>query len=251
MRFRLKQLPRILIVHIKRFSWTGQKLRNPLNFDEEIQIDAEYICLSPQKYQTHQEVSRELNHVYRLYALIVHEGNSTTQGHYYAYIKNLENSNWYRYDDSVVTKVGKDLSNVKKNTQNVYIMFYQKYYIDEMTEEDSKNDQSQHEVIQSIKRSRKPSFYRQFREKNGKKTTLHEFMESQNQKSGDGCHHFDLFEKLQPTDEKILSAQYTRDGSDKSEPSGIKKSNSLKLQKIVKKQTLKQKKKSAILKKAP
>jgi len=78
MRFRLKQLPRILIVHIKRFSWTGSKLRNPFNFDEEIQIDAEYINLSQQKYSTDEEVSRELNHVYRLYALIVHEGNSTT-----------------------------------------------------------------------------------------------------------------------------------------------------------------------------
>ena len=116
---------------MKRFSWTGTKLKNPLNFDEEMQIDAEYMQLDAHKYPQ-ADVAREVNHIYRLYALIVHEGYSTRQGHYFAYIKNLENHNWYRYDDSTVTKVGKDLSAVRRTTQNAYILFYKKDYLEHL-----------------------------------------------------------------------------------------------------------------------
>ena len=88
MRFRIKQLPKILIIHLKRFSYNGSKLKNAVNFDEEIQIDAEYLSLNQQKYTTQQEKIREYNHFYRLYAIIVHEGYSTSSGHYYTFIKN-------------------------------------------------------------------------------------------------------------------------------------------------------------------
>ena len=119
----MKQLPQILICHFKRFSWTGQKIRNPIEFDEEIQIDAEYICLK-EKYQTKKEIAQELNHVYKLYALIVHEGKSTKQGHYYSYIKNTNNDTWYEYNDNLVKMIGPNLNSVKKNTNNAYILFY-------------------------------------------------------------------------------------------------------------------------------
>lgn len=87
MRFRIKTLPRILIVHFKRFSYIGAKLKNPLNFDEEIQIDAEYMVLNNNDKLRNEEIAKELNHVYKLYAIIVHEGYSTSSGHYYSYIK--------------------------------------------------------------------------------------------------------------------------------------------------------------------
>ena len=93
------------------------------------------------------EISRELNHIYKLYALIVHEGNSTTQGHYYAYIKNSQNRQWYRYDDSVVTLIGPDLKSVKKSIQNVYILFYEKHYFEETEDDNISNDKSQQSVI--------------------------------------------------------------------------------------------------------
>ena len=73
---------------MKRFNPYGKKLQNPLNFDEEIQIDAEYLSLNKQKYFTNESINKELNHVYRLYALIVHEGYNCDRGHYYSYIKN-------------------------------------------------------------------------------------------------------------------------------------------------------------------
>ena len=36
MRWRIKTLPKVLIIHLKRFSFTGAKLKNPLSFEEEI-----------------------------------------------------------------------------------------------------------------------------------------------------------------------------------------------------------------------
>ena len=55
---------------------------------------------------------REENHTYELYAIIVHEGRSTFQGHYYAFVRH--NGLWYRYDDDHVRLIGPDLSTVKK-----------------------------------------------------------------------------------------------------------------------------------------
>jgi len=77
MRFRITQLPRVLIIHMNRFNYNGTKLKNPLSFDEEIQIDAEYLALKESKYDTKQLMEKEFNHVYNLYAIIVHEGYST------------------------------------------------------------------------------------------------------------------------------------------------------------------------------
>lgn len=94
---------------MKRFAYDGTKLKNALNFDEEIQIDAEYLSLNRQKYQTDEQINKEFNHIYRLYAIIVHEGYSTSSGHYYSFIKNTENNLWYRYDDDVVRLVGPNL----------------------------------------------------------------------------------------------------------------------------------------------
>lgn len=160
MRFRIKQLPRILIVHFKRFSYNGTKLKNPLDFDEEIQIDSEYLALNNIKYSTYQQIEKEYNHVYRLYAIIVHEGYSTAKGHYYAFIKNQDNQLWYKYDDDNVSKVGPNLSSVKKNTNNAYILFYKKFYL-----ENKKSNQSGfmsmpvQQGISGIGRSRSPSFF--------------------------------------------------------------------------------------------
>ena len=109
--------------------------------------------------------------MYRLYAIIVHEGYSTSSGHYYTFIKNQENHHWYKYDDDVVKHVGPDLNGVKKFTQNAYILFYKKFYSDQMDH-----------PTESISRSRSPSFYQQQKEKG-----------------------LDLFEQVSPTDERMVN----------------------------------------------
>ena len=74
-------------------------------------------------------MEKEFNHVYNLYAVIVHEGYSTQRGHYYSYIKNTGTNMWFEYNDDVVKPVGKDLSSVRKFVKNAYILFYKKNYI--------------------------------------------------------------------------------------------------------------------------
>jgi ubiquitin C-terminal hydrolase len=96
-----------LIVHLKRFTSLGTKLKTPLNFPEVFSFDSDYLL---------EEVAiKERNHGYRLYAVIVHQGYSAQKGHYYCYIrpgmckggmpeecKGDDNKQWYKYDDESV-----------------------------------------------------------------------------------------------------------------------------------------------------
>ena len=118
-----------------------------LNYHEEINI-------------TDEDREREESHSYHLYSLIVHEGYSTAQGHYYAFIKHAETNLWYRYDDDVVKLIGPTLQSVKRQTQQSYMLFYQKKY-------NIKNNKSQRNSngAEFSKRnaSRSPTFYHQLR----------------------------------------------------------------------------------------
>lgn len=123
-------------------------MKNPLEFEEEIKIDKEFLAINSGRYAVynklmrtksmlnyHEEINitdedreREESHSYHLYSLIVHEGYSTAQGHYYAFIKHAETNLWYRYDDDVVKLIGPTLQSVKRQTQQSYMLFYQKKY---------------------------------------------------------------------------------------------------------------------------
>jgi len=77
MRFRLKKLPNILVIHLKRFSYNGTKLKNALHFDDKFKVDKKYMTNPKQGVPS-----------YDLFGLIVHEGYSTSQGHYFCFIFN-------------------------------------------------------------------------------------------------------------------------------------------------------------------
>jgi ubiquitin C-terminal hydrolase len=103
----LNIVPRSLIVHLKRFTPLGTKLKTPLNFPEVFSFDSDYLL---------EDVAlKERNHAYRLYAIIVHQGYSAHKGHYYCYIRPSmckggltgecegdESKCWYKYDDESV-----------------------------------------------------------------------------------------------------------------------------------------------------
>lgn len=57
-------MPRVLIVHLKRFTHLGTKLKTPLNFPEMFQFDSDYMLDSI--------AMNEQRFVYKLYAIIVH-----------------------------------------------------------------------------------------------------------------------------------------------------------------------------------
>lgn len=126
MRFRLKTLPKVLILHLKRFSFMGHKLRNAVDFDEVVRIDPEFIAFSDHHHHHHHSDAGGQDHFYELYAVIIHKGYSTANGHYFSIVKNFEDGLWYKYDDLMVTCLGPDFSSVKKSSTGAYILFYKK-----------------------------------------------------------------------------------------------------------------------------
>ena len=62
---------------------------------------------------------------YYLIGLIVHVGESSMNGHFFAYCRNNSESPWYKYNDSMVDTVKND--NELFATGTPYILFYRKY----------------------------------------------------------------------------------------------------------------------------
>ena len=79
------------MIHLKRFTNTGEKLKNPVLFPEKFSIDEENLSIFSKlsltalfnRYQKNQQTiseedkEMERNHFYNLYAFIVHEGYSS------------------------------------------------------------------------------------------------------------------------------------------------------------------------------
>ena len=101
---RLCTAPRVLTIHLKRFSFSA---------------------FGPTKYQKFVEFKPRfsleingLNYVYDLYGVLVHTGVAS-MGHYFSFMKS-PGGKWYLFDDEDVKSV--NLSTVLK--QNAYILFY-------------------------------------------------------------------------------------------------------------------------------
>jgi len=69
--------------------------------------------------------------VYELYSVLVHSGG-TYGGHYYAYIKNLDDKSWHVFDDSSVRRAREGFSKVKSawggmgTSTSAYMLMYRK-----------------------------------------------------------------------------------------------------------------------------
>ena len=68
-----------------------------------------YNNLSPKKYE--------------LIGVVQHYGESSMSGHYVAYCKSKFDNNWYKFNDSIVTKVN---SNEMYTCGIPYLLFYHK-----------------------------------------------------------------------------------------------------------------------------
>jgi len=68
--------------------------------------------------------------VYELYAVLVHSG-SALGGHYYAYIKSFEDSLWYKFNDSEVTRMDpgeiKEVFGDKSQNATAYMLKYRQF----------------------------------------------------------------------------------------------------------------------------
>ncbi|KAJ7304976.1 hypothetical protein JRQ81_010704 [Phrynocephalus forsythii] len=110
-KFSIQRFPKILVLHLKRFSearMRSSKLTAFVNFplkDLDLREFASHSC----------------NHaVYNLYAVSNHSG-TTMGGHYTAYCKNPISGEWHAFNDSRVTP----LSSSHVRSSDAYLLFYE------------------------------------------------------------------------------------------------------------------------------
>uniref|UniRef100_A0A8C4W8D7 Ubiquitin carboxyl-terminal hydrolase n=1 Tax=Gopherus evgoodei TaxID=1825980 RepID=A0A8C4W8D7_9SAUR len=111
-KFDLWSLPRILVVHLKRFSYSRywrDKLDTVVEFPIRDLSMSEFVC-DPAADP----------YVYDLIAVSNHYG-AMGVGHYTAYAKNKVNGKWYYFDDSSVSVASED----QIVTKAAYVLFYQ------------------------------------------------------------------------------------------------------------------------------
>ena len=106
-------LPRILVVHLKRWGYTGHKDQRPVAAQGTLDMSSFVGGYKPESFQ------------YELYAVCNHMG-SAGGGHYTAVVKLEGSQGWYEFNDTTVRRV---------NSQGVvtpyaYCLFYRKKIID-------------------------------------------------------------------------------------------------------------------------
>ncbi|XP_074861038.1 ubiquitin carboxyl-terminal hydrolase 4 isoform X2 [Carettochelys insculpta] len=112
-KFDLWSLPKILVVHLKRFSYNRywrDKLDSVVEFPIRDLSMSEFVC----------DPAAE-PYVYDLIAVSNHYG-AMGVGHYTAYAKNKVNGKWYYFDDSSVSVASED----QIVTKAAYVLFYQR-----------------------------------------------------------------------------------------------------------------------------
>ncbi|XP_078369197.1 ubiquitin carboxyl-terminal hydrolase 4-like [Oculina patagonica] len=112
-KFDLWSLPKILVVHLKRFSYNSfwrDKLDTLVSFPLR--------SLDMSDYVINKEQPRP---IYKLIAVSNHYGGMGG-GHYTAYAKNCRDGRWYSFDDSSVSSVDED----QIVSKAAYVLFYQR-----------------------------------------------------------------------------------------------------------------------------
>lgn len=106
--------PSHLVLIVKNFEFnqnSQRKLLHTLYCDEEITMMAQ------------PNVGVFVRLVYKLYAVVVHYGENINSGHYYTYAANSANE-WFKFDDSRVSRSSFDEINDPKPLNTPYILLY-------------------------------------------------------------------------------------------------------------------------------
>lgn len=117
----LWRLPEVLVIHLKRFSYSRSmkhKLETFVNFPIHDFDLTNYIA----------NKNNSRRQLYELYALTNHYG-SMGSGHYTAHIKLLDENRWYNFDDSHISPISED----EVNTAAAYVLFYRRVKTDDAT----------------------------------------------------------------------------------------------------------------------
>ena len=100
-------VPRVIVIHLKRFDNFQRKIKKFIKYDNEINLN---------KYQVNKNREKV---TYRLSSVLIHEGSSIYSGHYYCYVR-VAGKDWYLFNDHFVRKVEESV--VLKQTP--YLLFY-------------------------------------------------------------------------------------------------------------------------------
>ncbi|OXU16284.1 hypothetical protein TSAR_011515 [Trichomalopsis sarcophagae] len=126
--FKFVKLPFILTFHLKRFQYdvnseSNIKLNNKVIFPEVLNLNSIIDSFEEKN-------DAEDSYFYELFSIIIHSGTAV-QGHYYAYIKDLERNEWFCFNDSTVTHISKDnfkiaFGNGNTEVGNAYLLVYRR-----------------------------------------------------------------------------------------------------------------------------
>ena len=114
-RVRIRKLPAILCVHVKRF---GMKISSGSITQEKYEGRIEFPMVLDMGPFTTQSKSENQKFVYDLECVVVHQGDHAHSGHYFAFCR--EGGRWFRYDDEIVSAT--TLEDVMR--QEAYLLFY-------------------------------------------------------------------------------------------------------------------------------
>ncbi|KAJ5729836.1 uncharacterized protein N7483_004344 [Penicillium malachiteum] len=137
-RMKIKRLPRVLALHLKRFKYTEdlqrlQKLFHRVVYPYHLRL-----------FNTTDD-AEDPDRLYELYAVVVHIGGGPYHGHYVAIIK-TEDRGWLLFDDELVEPVDKsyvrNFFGDRPGLACAYVLFYQETTLEAVLREQAAEDQA-------------------------------------------------------------------------------------------------------------
>ena len=123
-RMRIKKLPMILALHLKRFKYTESQNRH---------TKLSYRVVFPLELRIFNKTSNDESNdrLYDLVAVVIHCGSGPNRGHYISIVKSF--GFWLLFDDDIVEKIDPAsieefyglTTDTQKNSESGYILFYQ------------------------------------------------------------------------------------------------------------------------------
>ncbi|PNY29332.1 ubiquitin carboxyl-terminal hydrolase creB [Tolypocladium capitatum] len=133
-RMKVKRLPKVLTLHLKRFKYTEdysrlQKLFHRVVYPYHLRM-----------FNTTED-AEDPDRLYELYAVVVHIGGNAYHGHYVSIIKTKDRG-WLLFDDEMVEPVDKhfvrNFFGDKPGMATAYVLFYQETTFEKVREEQEK-----------------------------------------------------------------------------------------------------------------
>jgi ubiquitin carboxyl-terminal hydrolase 9/13 len=142
-RMKIKRLPKILALHLKRFKYTEdlqrlQKLFHKVVYPYQLRL-----------FNTTDD-AEDPDRLYELYAVVVHIGGGPYHGHYVAIIK-TEDRGWLLFDDEMVEPVDKsfvrNFFGDRPGLACAYVLFYQETTLEAVQKDQETEEKAREETI--------------------------------------------------------------------------------------------------------